>query len=769
MSETVERPAAKAKAELKIVGTRPIRPDGADKVTGRAAYGADFNMPGQLVGKILRSPHAHARIVSIDTSRARALPGVKAVVTGADFPDLKSQIVEGGEQSSDIRDLAHNVMARAKVLYDGHVVAAVAAASADIAMEALDRIVVTYEVLPHITDVEAAVAAGAPLLHPMMRTQGPDGVASEPSNVAKRHRMERGDVAAALRDADVVVEGRYTTQGVHQGYLEPHACVAAWAEDGRCEVWSSSQGQFMVRDYCARVLDVELSDIRVTPAEIGGGFGGKTTVYLEPVALALSRAAGHPVKMVMSREEVFRATGPTSGSVMTVRLGATNDGKITAAEVDLILQAGAFPGSPMNPACTTSLAAYDIPNFLVNGADVVTNTPKVAAYRAPGAPIAAFAVESAVDDLALKLGMDPLELRLKNAVRDGVRASYGPVFENIGYVETLEAIGASEHYRTPLGPNQGRGLAVGFWFNFGGPSTAAVHISEDGSVVVVTGNPDIGGSRASMAMMAAETLGVPLDRVRPMIADTASIAYSMLTGGSRVTFATGMAVVEAAEKVIADLRGRAAALWSLPVDMVAWRDGQAECLDPAKADKAPLTLKALAAQAGSTGGPISAQVSLNAQGAGPGFAVQLCDVEVDPETGCVTVLRYTAAQDVGRAIHPAYVEGQIQGGVAQGVGWALNEEYVFDRDGRMENPGFLDYRMPVASDLPMIDTIMIETPNPRHPFGAKGVGEVPIVPPLGAVANAVSRAIGARIPDLPLSPPRVLAAMDPTMSRGGGG
>ncbi|HEX7945732.1 MAG TPA: xanthine dehydrogenase family protein molybdopterin-binding subunit [Phenylobacterium sp.] len=760
MSETLEKPAAKNASGLNVVGTRPIRPDGADKVTGRAAYGADFNMPGQLVGKILRSPHAHARIVSIDTSKAKALPGVKAVVTGADFPAFEAdELIEGGEAASSMRDLAWNVMARAKVLYEGHAVAAVAAISSDIAEEALSRIKVTYETLPHVIDVEEAMAPEAPLLHDHIFTAGVETKPDKPSNVAHRHRFARGDLAEGFASADVIVEGRYTTKATHQGYIEPHACVCAWGEDGRCDVWASSQGAFMVRTYCAKVLGLEISDIRVTPAEIGGGFGGKTTVYLEPVALALSRASGFPVKMVMSREEVFRATGPTSGGVILVKLGAKSDGTIVAADVELKYQAGAFPGSPVGAGAMTALACYDIPNFLITGWDVVTNTPKVAAYRAPGAPISAFGVESAVDELALKLGMDPIAIREKNAVKDGVKAAYGPTYRDIGYLQTLAAIKDSDHWKTPLKPGQGRGLAVGFWFNVGGESTAAVHIGEDGSAVVVTGSPDIGGSRASMAMMAAETLGLPVERVRPMIADTASIGYSMLTGGSRTTFATGMAVVQAAEKVVAELCARAAKLWDVAADAVEWRNGEAVCLDAAKNAK-PMSLASLAAQSARTGGPISAQVALNAQGAGPGFGVHLCDVEVDPETGAVSIVRYTAAQDVGRAIHPSYVEGQVQGGVAQGVGWALNEEYIFDADGKMENAGFLDYRMPVASDLPMIDAILVEVLNPRHPFGAKGVGEVPIVPPLAAVANAVRGAIGVRMPDLPLSPPKVLAAMD---------
>ena len=753
MTDTMDRPA------LKVVGTRPVRPDGVDKVTGRAQYGADLVMPGQLIGKVKRSPHAHARIVSIDARKALALPGVKSVVTAADFPDLASKEIEGGEASGNQRDLSHNVIARHKVLYEGHAVAAVAASSASIADAALDLIEVTYEVLPHVVEIEDAMAPGAPVLHDDLFTKGLPEAPSAPSNVAAVNKLGRGDLDAGFAEADVIYEGRFTTRGVHQGYIEPHACVASMSEDGQGQVWCSSQGQFMVRTYCADLLGISISNIRVIPAEIGGGFGGKTTVYLEPLALALSRKAGHPVKMVMTRDEVFRATGPTSGGIIEVKLGAKRDGTITAADVVLKFQAGAFPGSPVGTASMTALAAYNIENCQITGYDVVTNTPKTAAYRAPGAPISAFGVESAMDELARKLGMDPVALRQKNGVKDGDRAVYGASFQNIGYLETLRAIQMHPHYQAPLGPNQGRGVAVGFWFNVGGESTGAVHIGDDGTATVVSGNPDIGGSRASMAMMAAEVLGLPVEKVRCIVGDTASISYSMLTGGSRTTFAVGMAVTQAAEKVVADLKRRAALTWDVAGDKVAWENGKAVCLDPAK-DVQPLSIADLAGRAGATGGPIGAEVSLNAQGAGPGWGVHLCDVEVDPDTGHVTVLRYTAAQDVGKAIHPSYVEGQIQGGAGQGIGWALNEEYIFDANGVMENAGFLDYRVPVASDLPMIDAVMIEVPNPRHPFGAKGVGEVPIVPPLATVANAVRDAIGVRVPDLPLSPPRLRAALD---------
>ncbi|MDQ0463871.1 CO/xanthine dehydrogenase Mo-binding subunit [Caulobacter ginsengisoli] len=758
MTDVIDKPKQDG-PDLKVVGTRPVRPDGVDKVTGRAAFGADYRLPGMLTGRILRSPHPHARIVSIDTTKAKALAGVKAVVTAADFPDLDSEEYEAGESAADIRDLSLNVMARHKVLYDGHAVAAVAATSASVAEEALGLIEVVYEVLPHVTDVVEAMSPTAPLLHEGMITQGVTPPPTRPSNIAKRFASQRGDLEAGFAAAEVVIEDSFTTQAVHQGYIEPHACVATMTEDGQSVVWSSSQGQFMVRTYCAKLLGLEVADVRVIPAEIGGGFGGKTTVYLEPVALALSRISGAPVKLVMSRDEVFRATGPTSGTAITVKIGATRDGRFTAAQVELKYQAGAFPGSPAGAAVMTALACYDLENFSIIGWDVVTNTPKVAAYRAPGAPMVAFAVEGVIDELARNLGIDPIAIRELNGVRDGMKASYGPTFRNIGFQETLQAAREHPHYSAPLAPGEGRGVAAGFWFNVGGESTAALHLNEDGSAVVVTGSPDIGGSRASMAMMAAEVLGVGADRVRPVVADTASIGFSMLTGGSRTTFATGMAVTQAAQKVVESLKARAAMTWETGAEHVAWENGQAICLDPAKDVKA-LSLAELAANAARTGGPISAEVSLNAQGAGPGFGVHICDVAIDRETGHVAITRYTAVQDVGRAIHPAYVEGQIQGGAAQGIGWALNEEYVFGDDGRMQNSGFLDYRMPVASDLPMIEAVMVEVPNPRHPFGAKGVGEVPIVPPLAAVANAVRGALGFRMAHLPLSPPKVRAALD---------
>ncbi len=752
--------ATPGEKKWKYVGTRPIRHDGLDKVTGRAQFGADYALPGMLWGKVLRSPHAHARIRRIDVSAALALDGVHAVISGRDFPDVSSETAEGGETATDFRDLAMNVMARDKVLYHGHAVAAVAATSLRIAEEACKRIVVDYDVLVPVLSLDEALAKNAPILHEDARATGHEPLPQGPTNVASRRELARGDLNAGFAVADVVVEREFRTPMVHQGYIEPHAVLARTGQDGRSVVWCCTQGAFMVRAYCAKVLGLSTDMIKVIPTEIGGGFGGKTTVYVEPLAILLSRVSGRPVKLVMTREEVFRATGPSSGTQIRVKMGARRDGKLTAAEATLYYEAGAFKGSPVGAAMMTAFAPYALENFRIEGWDVVLNKPKVAAYRAPGAPMVALVVEVVMDELAQKLGLDPIDFRLENAVHEGVRATYGPKFRAIGFVETLRAAKSHPHYKAALAANQGRGVACGFWFNAGMSSSANISINEDGSAVVATGSPDIGGSRTSLALMAAEELGIPVEQVRPTVVDTEAIGYTDSTGGSRVTFATGMAVVEAARDVVRQLRARAARIWEVEPDAVAWEDGHALARSEPPGVHAPLSLKELASRAAQTGGPIVGHAALTARGAGPGFATHLCDVEVDRETGAVTVLRYTAVQDAGKAMHPGYVEGQFQGGVAQGIGWALNEEYVFDRNGAMENASFLDYRMPVASDLPMIDTVIVEVPNPTHPYGVRGVGETPIVPPLAAVANAVQRAAGVKLAELPISPPRLLEAID---------
>ena len=743
----------------KVVGTRPLRPDGIDKVTGRARFGADISAPGMLIGKVLRSPHPHARIRSIDSSKAEALPGVKAVVTHADFTP----------QDGDLQDVLINVMAGDKALYEGHAVAAVAATTAAIAQKALKLIEVDYEVLPHVTDVDAAMAPDAPLLHDDMFTQGVEPAPTSPSNVAQRHQFGHGDVAEGFAKAEVIVERTFKTEAAHQGYIEPHACLASVGPDGQGELWCCTQGHYMVRNTCAYFLGMDISKLRVTASEIGGGFGGKTTVFVEPVALALSRKANHPVKVVMSRSEVFKATGPTSSSSIWVKVGATKDGRITAGEAELRYQGGAFAGSPVEFGAMCAYACYDLENIKVVGYDVVANRPKQAAYRAPGAPMSAFAIESVISEVAEKIGMDPIDFRLKNAAKEGTQSAYGPTYGPMGLIETLEAAKAHANNQVPLGPNQGRGVACGFWFNFGGQTCVNLNINVDGTVALALGTPDIGGSRASMCQMAAEELGIGYENVRAVVTDTSSLGYNDITEGSRTTFSSGLATIEAARDAITRLCERAALMWGIPADAVVWEDGHAKPAGPNAGDFEPLSLAEIAAESGSTGGPIAGHYEANAEGAGVSFATHLVDVEVDPETGRAEVLRYTVAQDAGKAIHPAYVEGQYQGGAVQGIGWALNEEYIYGEDGRLQNPGFLDYRIPVASDVPMIDTVIVEVPNPGHPYGVRGVGETSIVPPLAAIANAVSHAAGVRMTEIPMSPPRVLKAIDEAKANGGSG
>ena len=750
--------AAQQEHKFKVIGTRPIRHDGVDKVTGRAQYGADISLAGLLHGKTLRSPHAHARIKSIDTSAAEALPGVKSVITAQDFPDIGPGMAAMGELPINPRHQSLNCMARDKVLYDGHVVAAVAAISPHIAEEAAKLITVDYEVLPHVQNVVEAMDDTAPILLPGLG-KGDDGERTD-TNVANHIQFERGDLAAGFAAAEVVVEREFDTSMVHQGYIEPHNAVAQYSSDGQSTIWVSTQGAFTTRDQTAFVLDMPPSKIKVIPAEIGGGFGGKIPIYYEPVALLLSKHTGKPVKMVMSRADVLKATGPTPGSHIKVKMGADKDGKITAAEVWMAYEAGGFPGSPVGAGCMCVIAPYDIENLKIDGYDVLVNKPKTAAYRAPGATNAAMGSETVIDELAEKLGIDPLEFRRINGAKEGTAQPAGPKFGQIGFLDTLEATKSSDHFKSELpqveGRRVGRGLASGFWFNAGFQSSATVAINSDGTANVVTGSTDIGGTRTSCAMIAAEVLGLTAEEVHPVVADTESIGHTDMTGGSRVTFATGTAVYEAAQDVLTQLKARAAKAWKVDTDKVSFQDGVFTC---AENGNESLTLKELAGKLPRTGGPVTGRASVNPRGVGPGFATHLVDVAVDEETGKVDVLRYTAVQDVGKAIHPSYVEGQMQGGVAQGVGWALNEEYVYGEDGRMQNAGFLDYRMPTCLDLPMIETILVEVPNPGHPVGVRGVGEVPIVPPPAAIANAIYNATGVRMLELPMSPPRVTKAI----------
>ena len=747
--------------DLKVVGTRPIRHDGYDKVTGRAVYGGDVKVPGLVWGEVLRSPHAHANIKSIDTSEADAMPGVLATMTHADLPIADDKLIDTGEGTVNVKRHAQNVMADDKALYKGHVVAAVAAVDRNTAQEAASRIKVEYEVLPVVNSVDEAMADDAPILIPELEGDHL-GQKVSPTNVATHFRHQIGDPEQGFAESDLVVDRTFTLPMVHQGYIELHNATAFWDEEDRITIWSSTQGAFGVRSQTAAILAMDESRIKVNPVEIGGGFGGKTVVYLPPVAAVLSRKAHRPVKMIMDRRSVFEGSGPAPGGKIRVRMGVTNDGKLKAADADIRFEAGAFPGSAVTAGAICVLACYNIPNVRIDGRDIVVNKPKSAAYRAPGSPQVAFASEQVVDEICEKMGWDKIQFRLDNASQEGTRRADGPSFARVGLVETLEAALASDHWNSSLeeiGPDgklRGRGIASGYWMNGGGKSTCDLSVADDGIVFMNEGSADIGGTRASIAMQAAEVLGVDAHDVRPSIPDTDSIGFTGVTGGSRTTYATGYAAYEASLELVEKLKVRASMVWGIDTDEVDFADG----VFSSKSDpELRLGFKELAQRLEGTGGPVTSTASVDLAEAGNSFAVHICDLEVDPQTGKTDVIRYTALQDVGKAVHPSYVEGQLQGGVVQGIGWTLNEEYFMTEEGVMTNSSFLDYRMPTSLDLPMIDTILVEVANPLHPFGVRGVAEVPLAPPLGAVSNAVTNATGRRYTDAPINPGKIVAGL----------
>ncbi len=648
-----------------------------------------------------------------------------------------------------------------KVLYQGHAIAAVAATSSHLADEALDLIEVEYEVLPPVLEVLQAMQENATLLHEDLFTMELGQKGKRPSNIASHQTFQRGDVKAAFATADHVLEREYRSATVHQGYIEPHAATAVWSTDGHVTLWCTTQGAFSMRTCVHQVLGIPVSKLKVIPTEIGGGFGGKIPAYGEPVAALLARKSRRPVKVVMDRTEVFLATGPTSGSYVKLKMGVKRDGSIVAAEAMLAYEGGAFPGAIVGAGGLCLLAPYKIDNFVIDMYDVVVNKPKTAAYRAPGAPNSEHATEAMIDEFCDLLKMDPLEFRLKNAAKEGDAQANDVRYPRIGCIETLEAARDSEHYRSKLtGPNRGRGVAAGYWMNAGLTSSVVARLNSDGTVTLGEGSTDIGGTRTSVAMQLAESLGIRAEDVIPSVVDTDSVGYTEVTGGSRVTYATGYAAYEAGQALRKQLLEQAGKLWKVEPERVLFEDGIFRDREDAARK---ISLPELAETLAHRGVDIGTRITVTPQKAGGAFGVHIADVEVDPDTGKATILRYTAVQDVGKAIHPSYVEGQMQGGVVQGIGWALNEEYVYNADGRMLNASFLDYRMPTSLDLPMIETIIVEVPNPGHPYGVRGVGEVPIVPPLATIANAIAHATGVRLYEVPMSPPRVVKAMQAKM------
>ncbi len=746
----------------RIIGQRIPKVDAIDKVTGRSQFGADITLPHMLTGKILRSPYTHAKITRIDTSQAEALPGVVAVITGSDLPTLTPKTQGAGGYISDREFyVSHEVLARDKVLYHGQTVAAVAATSEAIAEAALDLIQIDYDVLPPIMSPTDAMQPQAVPLHDRLFTVSATGITDTPSNVAEHLEMGRGDISAGFDEADVIVERTFHTQVVHQGYIEPDSEAARVNEDGSITVWANTQTTYHQRHDLAILLDIPMSKIRVIPTEVGGAFGGKESVRVSVLCVALARKAHLPVRITLSREEVIRATGPSCATVSTVKVGAKNDGTITAIQANLIYDAGAYPGAPLRSAIRRVYSHYRTPNLKIDAYDVVTNKPHVAAYRAPGATPTNFALESVIDEVGEALQLDPLDFRLHNVSRTDDLMPDGVQLSSVSLDVVLQRVRQHPCWTTPLTkPNQGRGLSVGLWTMPGGTTSCHINLSADGSVILVLGTVDLSATRTSLSMIAAEALGLDLQDVRVVIGDTDMVAYSDASAGDRITYITSKAVHQASQDLITRLKERAAEDFGVSPDMIEYERKKFWVRDAAEQH---ISLADLARETVQRGGALMGYGSTNETwdtvAIAPNAAAHVADVEVDPETGQVTLIGYTTFQDVGLCVNPDQVEGQLQGGATQGIGWALSETYTYNEDGVLQNANLLDYRLPTSVDVPSIGASLIEEPSDDHPYGVRAVGQVPIVPPAGAIANAVARATGVRLQELPMTPDRVFQAL----------
>ncbi len=745
--------------KYKVLGQRLPRVDALERVTGKATFGADFRLPGTLVAKILHSPYAHARIKSIDCSKALQVEGVKAVITAEDMPPLppESRISGAAEESIGLANLRLLWMARDKVFFHGHPVAAVAATSAHVAEQAIELIKVEYEPLPVVEDMMEAIKPGAPIIHEGLLTHSMAGKASAASNIAQHIELGRGDVEEAFRTSAVVIENTYKTHAAHQGYIEPQACLA-WAEpSGQVTVWTSVQGIHWAKADLAAALVIPPAKMRVVALEIGGGFGGKIYPAIESVCVLLSQKAGRPVRMALSREEVFRTAGPTASGIIKIKTACKKDGTLTAIKAEAYMDAGAFAGSPIGGVANAGLSVYRCPNVKINAYDIVTNKVRVQAYRGPGSPQGAFAMESQMDQMADAIGMDRLDMRLKNVCVDGDLMTNERPHAKIGFKQVLERVKNHPAWTSKLeGKWRGRGLACGMWVGGTGTSNAHVAVGGDGSVSLVVGSVDLTGTRTSMAQIAAETLGIPIEKVSITVGDTQNIGATDVSGGSRTTYSMGTAVNRACLDAVEKMRPLAAKPWGLQASDIVYEKGVFKAKDSTEKVAPWETIARLSMTRGD--GPIVGIGSARRLKFAPTFGAHVADVEVDPETGKVKLLKYTVFQDCGLAVNPDQVEGQMQGGSSQGIGWALFEEYSME-GGVIKNANLLDYRMPTALALPFIGTEIVEVPAEDGPFGLRGSGEIPIIPPLGTLASAVTRATGVRMNDLPLKPENIFWAM----------
>ncbi|HJM88709.1 MAG TPA: xanthine dehydrogenase family protein molybdopterin-binding subunit [Dehalococcoidia bacterium] len=769
--------ATETRPEYNHVGKRETRVEGATKVTGSAIYAADVQVPNMLHCKLVLSPHAHARIVSIDDSKALAVDGVVQVVTAE---DMGKAVKDGSNPAIDAGNRGEALLAHGRAGFAGEPVAAVMAETISAAEEGAAAVEVVYDELPAVLDLAAAMEEDSPLARPPVadidRTEEEGHVTLEvdeeegegkPSNISSHVSFTRGDIDEGFAASDVIVERTWHSAKMHQGYIEPHATVADYNQaSGELTVWTATQGQFHVRDTIMRTLKWPETKLRVIGCELGGGFGGKMTLG-SPLVSALTVIVGRPVKLVMTRQEDLTSANPAPRAMITVKSGMKNDGTLQAMEISLAYDAGAYPGAPAAVGALLGSSFYQWPNLKADGYEVLTNHVSVGAIRAPGTHNAMHAVEQNIDEMASLAGLDAAEVRAKNVSKTGDPMASGQDFTTIGLEETVAA--AREH---PLWTEReaaraestettkvGVGLAIGGWLGGLQPAAAEVLLNNDGTINAVTGAMDISGTNTSFAQIVAEELNLPLDKVNVTTGDTKTAPFAGMSAGSKTIFTVGRALKEAA----IDLRDQ---MFEVAADRLEASENDLELVDSevrvkGSAEQA-LEMNRLASMTTGFGAlykPLVGRGTIAARKQAPGFTAQLVKVEVNTETGNITLKDFAIVQDVGFAINPLSVEGQMEGGAVQGMGIGLWEEYIYDDEGHLRNAGLLDYRMPTAADVPDIDSVLVEVPSDDGPYGARGVGEPSITAGGAAIANAVADAIGTRVPQIPITPERVLRAM----------
>ena len=763
----------KTTREIKGVGVAIPRPDGPEKVTGQVQYVADIKPKGMLHAKLLRSPHAHAKIVKIDTTRAKALPGVRAIVTARDIPELK--------RKAPTR--AHAVLAIDRVVFVGQPIAAVAADELAIAEEACDLIDVQYEVLPAAVDPLKAMQVGAPpvadagteadtseaLAHSGVAVAKTEAAPTKAVNISQQAKLGRGDVAKAFAESDVIVEKTYRVPMVHQGYLEPHAVLAQWDTNGQLTLYSSTQGSFNTRAEVAEVLHIEENQIKVIPVECGGGFGGKIRALCEPITAILARITRRPVRYVMTRREELDAGMPAPQVIIKLKTGAKRDGSLTALDAETIIESGAFSGAVLTMSAVFVSSVYQFPNFEVRAFEVLTHKPSIAAYRAPTAPQTFFAIDSQMEQMARELKLDPVEFRMRHLMKEGDPMANGQPWQSNGAKQCLARM--AEHplwksraeWKASGGKNghglRGVGLAVGGWIPGLQPTGATVRLNPDGSLQVLTGQVDIAGTNIALAQIAATAYGVDIDKVKITTGDTDTAPMTGLSAGSKTIYTVGTAVLQAAQDARKQTLEIAAKEMEAAIEDLEIEDGRV--VVRGVPDKG-VTLASIGKKGNlymSKVPPVLGVAHPAFALQAPAFAAQLARIEVDPDTGELTLHDFVVVQDAGKAINPLGVEGQMQGGAVQSLGIALTEGFMYDDNGRLMNASLLDYRKLTAADLPNIETIIVEVPAPAGPFGARGVGEPPIVPAPAAIANAIHEATGVRLTEAPLTPERIALAL----------